>query len=53
MSIEDFQCIRHSSLCSFVIGPTMVGQEKKFQIKALRWLENGILKLIFANSIAS
>ena len=50
MAIESFQCARH--LLVSVIGPTRVGPvEKIFIIKALRRLENAILRLVFANAV--
>ena len=52
MGIKDLQCIRHSPLFRvFYIDCPWVGQEKKFEIKALRWLENAILGLVFANTV--
>ena len=50
MATEDFQCARHFLVS--VIGPTRVGPaERIFKIKALRWLENAILRLVFANAV--
>ena len=35
-----------------IIGPTMVGLgETIFKIKVLRWLENAVLILVFANTL--
>ena len=50
MVIKTFQCARHSLVS--VIGPTMVGQEKKFQgngsqLAGKRYIDTG-----FANTIA-
>ena len=33
------------------IGLTMMGLEKKFEMKAVRWLANAILGLVFANTV--
>ena len=32
-------------------GPQWLGLEKNFKIKALRWLENAILKYDFVNTV--
>ena len=45
MVIKTFQCARHSLVS--VIGPTMVGQEKKFQLAGKRYIDTG-----FANTNA-
>ena len=29
-----------------------MGQDKKFEVKALRWLENAILELVLANTVS-
>ena len=34
-----------------VIGPTMIVHEKTLKTKVLRWLENAILIMVFANTI--
>ena len=33
------------------VGPTMVGSYEQFSKKALRWLENAIFRLVFANIV--
>ena len=36
---------------STILTPHGWGRRKKFEIKALRWLENAILGLVFANTV--
>ena len=36
---------------STMLTPHGWGRRKKFEIKALRWLENAILGLVFANTV--
>ena len=51
MGSKDSQCIRHSPLfCVYYFDSPWLGRRKKFEIKALRWLENAILGLVFANT---
>ena len=49
MAIENFQHARHPVS---IIGHTMVGPGKIFQIKVLRQLKNAILNLVFTNNRA-
>ena len=50
MAVENFQCARYSLVPA--IGPIMVGPEEKiFQIKVLRRLENAILRLVFVDAV--
>jgi len=50
MAIKSIQYPR--KFLVYVIGPTMVGLgEKISKIKVLRWLENAILNLVFANIV--
>ena len=52
MGNKDLQCIRHSPLlCVYYFDSPWLGQEKKIEIKALRWLENAILGLVFASTV--
>ena len=52
MGSKDLQCIRHSPLfCVYYFDSHGWGRRKKFEIKALRWLENAILGLVFANIV--
>ena len=52
MGIEDLQCIRHSLLlCVYYRAHHGCGRRQKFEMKALRWLENAILGLDFANTV--
>ena len=52
MVSTDLQCIRHSPLfCVYYFDSPLLGQEKKVEIKALRWLENAILGLVFVNTV--
>ena len=49
MTIQNFQRARHSLVPSVYLRPTMVGPGEKLpKMKALRWLENAILRLVFA-----
>ena len=47
MAVESFKCARHYLVCISTTGPTMVGPGKIFKMKALRRLENTILRLVF------
>ena len=52
MTIKDFQCIRDSTLATVYCRTHHGwGRTNIFEIKALRWQENGILKLLFANIV--
>ena len=52
MGIEDLQSIRPSPLfCVYYMTHHGWGRRKKFEMKALRWLENAILGLVFANTV--
>ena len=52
MGIEDLQCNRHSPLFSVYYRTHYGwGSRKRFLIKALRWLQNAILKLAIANTV--
>ena len=52
MGNKDLQCIRHSPLlCVYSFDSPWLGQEKKIEIKALRWLENTVLGLVFASTV--
>ena len=49
MAIENVQ---HARYPVSIIGPTIVGPGNFLKIEALRWLENAILNLVFANNRA-
>ena len=51
MGSKDSQCIRHSPLFSVYYFDSPWLGRKKFEIKAVRWLENAILGLVFANTV--
>ena len=52
MGIKHLQCIRYSPLFHvYYFDCPCLGRRKKFEIKALRWLENAILGLVFANTV--
>ena len=52
MGNKDSQCIRHSPLlCVYYFDSPWLGQEKKIEVKALRWLGNTILGLVFASTV--
>ena len=52
MGIEDLQCIGHSPLfCVYYRAHYGWGRRGKFEMKALIWLENAILGLVFANAV--
>ena len=52
MGSKDLQCINTLTYSvSTILTPHGWGRRKKFEIKALRWLENAILGLIFVNTV--
>ena len=52
MGNKDLQCIRNSPYSvSTILTLHGWGRRKKFEIKALRWLENAVLGLVFANMV--
>ena len=52
MDIEDLQCITHSPVLSIYYKTRHGwGRRKQFNMKALKWLKNGILKIAFASAV--